>query len=192
MELYLVRHAIAFDRNPERWPDDGLRPLTPGGRRRFRLAARGARRALTAPAVVLSSPHARAWSTAQILAREAKWPAPLKCDALTGDIEAVMAALSERRDASRVALVGHEPYLSTLTTRLLGMPANEGAVIEFRKGAIAHLRLESVDQRQSPEPALPARVETMPPEEPTTVASVTGWHAVLVSLLPPRTLRRLA
>ena len=30
LELYLVRHAVAADRGP-RFPDDRLRPLTPGG-----------------------------------------------------------------------------------------------------------------------------------------------------------------
>ncbi|MEK7214016.1 MAG: CHAD domain-containing protein, partial [Chloroflexota bacterium] len=29
MELYVIRHAIAFDRDPAQWPDDRLRPLTP-------------------------------------------------------------------------------------------------------------------------------------------------------------------
>jgi len=31
MDLYIVRHAVAFDRDAERWPDDRERPLTPRG-----------------------------------------------------------------------------------------------------------------------------------------------------------------
>ena len=33
VDLYLVRHAIAFDADPTQWPDDSLRPLTPDGAR---------------------------------------------------------------------------------------------------------------------------------------------------------------
>ena len=29
MDLYLVRHAVAFGRDAARWPDDSARPLTP-------------------------------------------------------------------------------------------------------------------------------------------------------------------
>ena len=39
----MVRHAIAFERDRRRWPDDALRPLTPAGKRRFRKAAGGLR-----------------------------------------------------------------------------------------------------------------------------------------------------
>jgi phosphohistidine phosphatase SixA len=39
-ELVVVRHAIDFERDPERWSDDGLRPLSPGGKRKFQQAAR--------------------------------------------------------------------------------------------------------------------------------------------------------
>ncbi len=41
MDLYLVRHAIAFDRDPVTWHQDAERPLTPQGIDRFRQAARG-------------------------------------------------------------------------------------------------------------------------------------------------------
>lgn len=128
MELYLVRHAVAFDRDSARWPDDSRRPLTPRGSRRFRVEAQAVRRALSPPAVVLTSPYARAWLSAQILAKEARWPAPVSCEALTGgDIDAILGAISDHGDASSVALVGHEPYLSMLAEHLLGVAPNEGS-----------------------------------------------------------------
>ena len=43
MDLYLVRHAIAFNPDPTQWPDDSQRPLTPEGQKRFKRAARGNR-----------------------------------------------------------------------------------------------------------------------------------------------------
>jgi phosphohistidine phosphatase len=65
--LYLVRHAVAHKRAPERWPDDGKRPLTPGGEEEFRGAARGLAEIIPEVEVLLSSPYERAWQTAEIL-----------------------------------------------------------------------------------------------------------------------------
>ena len=71
VDLYLVRHAIAEPRNPARWPDDSLRPLSPEGVELFRLAARGLERIGVEVEAVLASSYARAWRTAEILAEEA-------------------------------------------------------------------------------------------------------------------------
>ena len=77
LDLYVVRHAVAYERDAERWPDDARRPLTPKGEQRFQEAVKGLT-SVAAPEVevVLSSPFARAWRTAEILA-EAGWAAPV-------------------------------------------------------------------------------------------------------------------
>ncbi len=77
MDLYLVRHGIAYDPDPAQWPDDKDRPLTPEGEKRFRQVARGLRELVPSVSVVLSSPWARAWRTAELLEKEAHWPAPV-------------------------------------------------------------------------------------------------------------------
>jgi phosphohistidine phosphatase len=41
VDLCLVRHAPAFQKDPNRWPHDNKRPLTPEGEKEFRLAVRG-------------------------------------------------------------------------------------------------------------------------------------------------------
>lgn len=143
MEVYIVRHAIAGERDPERWPDDRLRPLTPRGVKRFRRAARGVRRLAPSVNVVLSSPFTRAWQTAELLANEAGWPAPERCDALAAGrtpAEVVMA-LRTRGMSDTVALVGHEPYLSELVSYLL-TGSGAGARLELRKGAVVALGLQ--------------------------------------------------
>ena len=76
MYLYLVRHAIAHGRDPECWPDDSRRPLTPEGEEDFRGAARGLGRVVPEVDMLLSSSYERAWRTAEILAEQAGWPAP--------------------------------------------------------------------------------------------------------------------
>jgi len=40
VEMYLVHQAAASQRDPDCWPDNCDRPLTPEGERGFRLAAR--------------------------------------------------------------------------------------------------------------------------------------------------------
>jgi phosphohistidine phosphatase SixA len=53
VELYLVRHAIAEQRDAVRWPDDSQRPLTAEVIARFRPAARGLSRIVSTVARVL-------------------------------------------------------------------------------------------------------------------------------------------
>lgn len=140
LDLYLVRHAVAFERDPLRWPDDAARPLTPAGEASFRRAARGAHKMGLRAERVLTSPLERAAHTAAILREEAAWPAAETMVELSPDVspEVILKALHERgADAGAVALVGHEPSLSTLARELLN-----GARIEMKKGAIARLELK--------------------------------------------------
>ncbi|WP_206751775.1 SixA phosphatase family protein [Rubrobacter xylanophilus] len=142
MDLYLVRHAVAHVRDPERWPDDGRRPLTPRGERKFRAAARGLSRLLPAAEVVLlSSPYERAWRTARILAEEGAWPGPISLGALLpgARVEETAAALAEH--VGTVVAVGHRPSLHRLAAYLLTREA-EGAEIRIKKGGAAYLGFE--------------------------------------------------
>ena len=63
MDLYLVRHADAFPKDPDRWRHDSMRPLTPEGEDEFRLAARGLARMVPRVDVILSCPARRTWRT---------------------------------------------------------------------------------------------------------------------------------
>jgi phosphohistidine phosphatase len=137
VDLYLVRHAIAEQRHPGRWPDDSSRPLSPDGADRFRRAARGLRRLRARVDAVLASSYARAWETAEILEQEAGWPSPEAFHALEppSTATACLGRLRPRSDAS-LALVGHQPQLSHLASLLLS--AREDDVrVELRKGGVA-------------------------------------------------------
>jgi phosphohistidine phosphatase len=142
VELILVRHAIAFERNPLRWPDDRLRPLTPAGRQRFRKAAEGLAHWLPEVDGVFTSPLVRARETATLLTEHAGWPAAVECPALAprSDPEAVFTFLRRQR-GKRIALVGHEPDLSALTAACLpGSPSARS--FEIKKGALVCLGFE--------------------------------------------------
>jgi phosphohistidine phosphatase len=136
VDLFVVRHAVAFERDSERWPDDCERPLTARGERAFRRAARGLGRVTEPVAKVLSSPCVRAWRTAELLAEDAGWPKPEPLDALRpeGDVASAIAALAASRGAERLAIVGHDPLLSDLCGALAG-----SASVELKKGAVARL-----------------------------------------------------
>jgi phosphohistidine phosphatase len=144
MDLYLVRHAIAFDPDPEQWPQDRDRPLTPKGEKRFARAARGLAELVDSVDVMLSSPYVRAWRTAELLHKHAHWPTPVECDALAaGSAPAeALQALQPHASAPAVALVGHEPSMHELASYLLTAEANH-AQVEFRKGGIARLSIDA-------------------------------------------------
>lgn len=135
MRLLIVRHAIAVPRGTPGIPDDE-RPLTPAGEKRFRDAARGLAVAIPRPDVLLTSPLPRARRTAVLAARAWRRIKPQNEDALAGGAFAEIAALlNEHRGADLVAIVGHEPDLSTLLARLVGTPHDER--LTFKKGGAA-------------------------------------------------------
>src|ERR1041385_6701234 len=106
MDLYLVRHGVAFDADAAQWPDDSQRPLTPEGQKRFSSAARGLKELVPAVDVVLSSPWVRAWTTAELLQKDPGWPAPVACEALAEHEPAeILQALQPYIGSSAVALV---------------------------------------------------------------------------------------
>jgi phosphohistidine phosphatase len=142
LRIYLVRHAYAGKADAARWPDDSARPLTEDGIRKFRAAAAGLRRLVPEVEVVLSSGFARAWSTAELLHEVAGWPEPLDCPPLEAGKPAAGAldVLRELDEAS-VALSGHEPHLSTLTS-LLCAGSEHGLRFELKKGGVAAVEVD--------------------------------------------------
>jgi len=141
MDLLIVRHAIAFERNPRRWRDDGERPLSPEGMVRARKAAAGLRHITDRPQCVLSSPLVRARQTAAILAEKAGWPQAVECAALApdGPPEEVFSALAPHKEKI-VAVVGHQPSLGRLLAACLPPQVLGGIdpqAFEFKKMGVA-------------------------------------------------------
>ena len=117
MKLLLIRDAPAV-RNGSVGIRDGERPLTPLGRKRFRVAARGLARIVERPDVLLTSPLVRARATAEIAAAAFKKLTPQVEPALgRDDLDAVVAALRKYSLAQMVAVVGRGPTLSGFLAR---------------------------------------------------------------------------
>lgn len=142
MKVFLVRHAIAHERDRARWPNDALRPLTPAGKRRFRTAARGLAEVLPRSAALLSSPFVRARDTAALLAEALGRKKIVECDELASGQPAhkVFEMLRARKDEA-VVLVGHEPNLSTLLSACLHEHAR--LKVDFKKGGAACVEFNS-------------------------------------------------
>ncbi|MGF1471316.1 MAG: histidine phosphatase family protein [Rubrobacteraceae bacterium] len=147
MDIYLVRHAVAHKRDFESWPNDAERPLTPEGERNFRPAAHGLEVLAPEIEVLLSSPYARAWRTAEILDEETSWPAPGVFPALEPDImpHKVAAALATYSQAETIALVGHRPSLHELAAYLLCERA-DALNIGLKKGGAACIRFQDAPE----------------------------------------------
>ena len=144
MDLVVVRHAMAWDSDPGRWPDDRKRPLRPVGMRRFRAAARALARAVPHADAVWTSPWVRAAQTAAILQEEARWPKAQSVEVLaTASSPApVMRLVSAVARPGTLVLVGHAPSLDQLVT-LAVTGRSRPALVELKKGGVACVRFEN-------------------------------------------------
>jgi phosphohistidine phosphatase len=146
MMLYVLRHGVAEEVAPD--GVDGLRRLTPGGRRRMRAAAAGMRALGLRFDVLLTSPFARAAETAAIVSEVLGGePAPSELRALEQGVTPIETARALRAFAryDHVAAVGHEPGLSALVAVLLtGSPG--GMRLVLKKGGLVALQLHDAGQ----------------------------------------------
>lgn len=142
MNLVLVRHAEAVERGTLR--RDAARPLTPAGRRRFARSVEGLRRLGLRFDLVLHSPWLRAVETADLLAPIVRGEFAVTrslskrpSDALLAELQSAGAAHGADSPADRtVAVVGHEPWLSELASRLVTGSADHAARFALRKGGV--------------------------------------------------------
>lgn len=143
MQLLLVRHARAGDRDPDRWPDDALRPLTNVGREIHAQASRALAKLEAIPDAVLTSPWVRAVQTAELMVEEMGLERePIRCEPLARevDVQAIAAEVASLGDVQSVALVGHEPWLGHLASVLLTR-VPDAMVIDFPKSGIMGLEV---------------------------------------------------
>jgi phosphohistidine phosphatase len=141
MQLLIVRHGIAEEREAWAPRDDTMRPLTPGGRRKMKAGARGLRTLVPRLDLLATSPLTRAMQTAEILAKTYEVEDVAIVEALVPGArpESLEEWLRAHAALTTVAVVGHEPGLGTavswLTARI-GRP-----LIELGKGGACLLQL---------------------------------------------------
>jgi len=143
MNLFILRHGIAVERDPQSFPDDSRRPLTLKGEDRVRLICDAMQALELSFDHILSSPYLRASQTAEIVATALGARKLLEfCDELTpeGDPKALLRQLGRLEPTpENVLLVGHEPYLSALISQIIsGEPT---AAIDLKKGGLVKLEI---------------------------------------------------
>src|SRR5262245_36359692 len=120
MRLFLLRHAIAEEKNLKKWPLDSERPLTQEGAKKMGRAAQGMKEMGLSFDLILTSPFARAMSTAQIVLEVYSPKPPLKtAEALCNNASAADVLKTVPTSLKNVLLVGHEPQMTRLVSELI-------------------------------------------------------------------------
>jgi phosphohistidine phosphatase len=146
MELYLLRHGLAVERGAPGFKDDSTRPLTPKGRRQLRKITAAIKKMDLRCDQILSSPLVRAKQTAEIVAAGLKLKKQLKFSnalAPAGSPAVLFRQLARLKPSpKRLLLVGHEPGLSRLVSRLItgGLELQ----LDFKKGGLCKLEVETL------------------------------------------------
>lgn len=145
MNLYVIRHAIAVDEATSDYESDSERPLTDKGRKKMRQIAKSLRHLGVSFDLILSSPYVRASETAEIVADVFKMKNKIVfSDNLIpmGNPELVIGEINEKHQVNSLAIVGHEPHLSTL----VGLLTAESSKIEItlKKGGVCYLSADDL------------------------------------------------
>jgi len=146
MNLFLLRHGLAVERDEFDYASDADRPLTPKGRKQLRTIAAALRKMGLHFDAILSSPLVRARETAEIIAAELKSRKHLSlADELKPgtDAKRLVHKLAHQKPAPKnVLLVGHEPDFSELISLLA--TGHAGAGFALKKGGLANLEIEKL------------------------------------------------
>ena len=145
MNLYIIRHAIAVDEGTAGYESDSERPLTDKGRKKMRQIAKGLRNLGVEFDLILSSPYVRARETAEIVADVFKMKKNITfTESLIplANPELLIGEINETYSVNSIAVVGHEPHLSTL----IGILAAENAKIDLtlKKGGVCYLSADDL------------------------------------------------
>jgi phosphohistidine phosphatase len=124
MQLFIVRHGIAIDREDPKCPPDPERYLTEEGVKKTRGVARGIVVLGITADLFLSSPYVRAVQTAEIFAEALEYPKQRirRSDLLLPGAEPSLffRELARDKKSSSVFCFGHAPHLDDLIATSLG------------------------------------------------------------------------
>ena len=152
MELFLIRHGIAASGSAFRVDAD--RPLTPQGRERLAQAVLGLQRLGIRLDRLYHSPWLRAVETAALLTPVLEGEA-VSSAALA---RSPSPALLQEIVGTRVALVGHQPWLGECVVWLLTGTRDDGSAFAFKRGGVAWLEGQPQPGRMALRAFLPPKV----------------------------------
>jgi phosphohistidine phosphatase len=140
MDIYLIRHAIAADLGENGIDNDEDRPLTQEGEAQAQQLGETLRQRGVEVDCMLTTPLVRARRTAEIMLDN--WGTDAKPELIVEERIAPeckprkLARVLRDLGRDRVAVVGHQPDLSTWAAWLIG---SKKAYVDFAKGGAAHL-----------------------------------------------------
>jgi phosphohistidine phosphatase len=145
MQLYIVRHGIAIDREDPKCPPDPQRYLTEEGIEKTKQVAKGLAALGVTADLLLSSPYVRAAQTAEIFAAALDYAKQKirRTDLLLPGAEPslLFRELAKDRQASSIFLFGHAPQLDDIVATALGSKRH---ITALKKAGVALLELKRV------------------------------------------------
>lgn len=145
MQLYVVRHGIAIDRDDPKCPPDPERYLTEEGVEKTRQVAKGMAALGITGDLFLTSPYVRATQTAEIFASALDYARQKirRTDLLLPGAEPslLFRELARDKQASAVFLFGHAPQLDDAIATALGSKKH---VTALKKAGVALVELKRV------------------------------------------------
>ena len=139
MKILIIRHGIAAQSTSK--PSDETRKLTKEGRQKMKKAARGLKALEEQIDLIATSPLTRATQTAEIVGEVYHGTRIVQIAALSpGRPPAVLLEwLNAHPPTATVALIGHEPHLSTFLCWLL--TGLQESFVKLKKGGAALLEI---------------------------------------------------
>jgi len=145
MDLYIVRHGIAIDREDPKCPPDPERYLTEEGIEKTKHVAKAVVALGITADVLISSPYVRAQQTAEIFASAlgyAKQKIRHSDLLLPGTDPALFfRELAKDKHSSSVLVFGHAPHLDELIAAALTTKHN---ITTLKKSGVAALTLKRI------------------------------------------------
>lgn len=146
MELIIIRHAPAEVREDfaKKGLEDQFRPLTLKGRKRMQKVCVHLRDHVKNIDLIVSSPFTRARQTAEIVSQIYFETKVVEAPELVPQSppQALLKWLrTQGRNYKRIAVVGHEPHLSTFASYMLSGKAE--SFIDLKKSGVLALGIES-------------------------------------------------
>jgi phosphohistidine phosphatase len=145
MQLYIVRHGIAIDREDPKSPPDPERFLTEEGIDKTKEVAKAVAKRGVAPELLISSPYVRAMQTAEIFAGALEYPKQKirRSDLLLPGTEASLfyKELAKDKQSATVMCFGHAPQLDDLVATGLG---SKHPFTSLKKAGVAMLELKRI------------------------------------------------
>ena len=145
MQLYVVRHGIAIDREDPKSPPDPERYLTEEGIEKTKVVAKAVAALHISPDALISSPYVRARQTAEIFAVALDYSKQKirQTEALLPGAEpsAFFRELAKDKDSATVLCFGHAPHVDDLVAATVGAKRR---ITSMKKAGVALIELKRV------------------------------------------------